>query len=279
MSVVVGKINSLRVNELAYEGAYLTDTNGENEVFLPKEHVQANLKEDDTLSAFVYQDSDNQLIATLKDPIAQLGDFKLLRVKEINRTGAFIDIGIERDVLVPFNEQRPKMSEGQSYLVHLYLDKASQRLCASSHLNRFVSSDAQGYKRFQEVEIIIAGRTDLGYKVIVDKKYWGVIYNNSVFKKIYVGQTFTAYINKQREDGKLDIVLDKPGIEKSHALADSILNKLAEENGVLPVGDKSAPELIKRLFGTSKANFKKAIGHLYKTGKIELEATQIKLIK
>ncbi len=278
MAAIVGTVAQLKIEEIAYEGAYLVSQSGD-EVFLPKTYVNQEFELGESINAFVYQDKDEQLVATLKKPLATLGDFKLLRVKEINRTGAFVDIGIERDVLVPFNEQRPKMSEGHSYLVHLYLDKASSRLCASSHLNRFVSNDAQGYKRFQHVDIVVAGKTDLGFKVIVDGKFWGVVYHNSVFKKLFVGQELTAFINKQREDGKLDVVLEKPGIEKSHNLADQIIARLEQEGGVLQVGDKSAPDVIKRLFGTSKANFKKAIGHLYKQGLIDLEAMQIRLNK
>jgi predicted RNA-binding protein (virulence factor B family) len=278
MSIQLGLINNLVVNEIAYEGAYLTDTQGNGEVFLKKEELPEGLSINQTLDVFVYEEQGN-LTATTQTPIAQLGDFALLQVTSINKVGAFVDLGIGKELLVPFNEQKPKFELSRSYLVKLYLDKASQRLCGSSNLNKFVKQESDGIKKSQEVSIIVAGRTDLGFKVIVNNEFWGMVFTDQVFKPLFIGQKLQAYVAKVREDGKLDIRLSKPGVAGSSELSDVIYEKLVSENGVIHLGDKSDPVAIKKMFGCSKANFKRAIGHLFKEGKIDLAATKISLIK
>ena len=278
MSIQLGLINNLVVNEIAYEGAYLTDTQGNGEVFLKKEELPEGLSINQTLDVFVYEEQGN-LTATTQTPIAQLGDFALLQVTSINKVGAFVDLGIGKELLVPFNEQKPKFELSRSYLVKLYLDKASQRLCGSSNLNKFVKQESGGIKKSQEVSIIVAGRTDLGFKVIVNNEFWGMVFTDQVFKPLFIGQKLQAYVAKVREDGKLDIRLSKPGVAGSSELSDVIYEKLVSENSVIHLGDKSDPVAIKKMFGCSKANFKRAIGHLFKEGKIDLAATKISLIK
>ncbi|WP_100913388.1 S1 RNA-binding domain-containing protein [Pseudoalteromonas spongiae] len=278
MTIQLGKMNSLVVNEIAYEGAYLTDDSGNGEVFLKKEEMPNGLAVKQVIEVFVFEEQGN-LTATTKTPIAQLGDFALLQVTSINAIGAFVDMGIGKELLVPYNEQRPKFELSRSYLVHLYLDKASQRLCGSSNLNKFVKQEATGFKKSQEVSIIVAGRTDLGFKVIVNNEYWGMVFTDQVFKPLFIGQKLQAYVAKLREDGKLDIRLSKPGVAGSNELSDVIYDKLTQENGVIHLGDKSDPIAIKKAFGCSKANFKRAIGHLFKEGKIDLAATKITLVK
>lgn len=278
MSIQLGLINNLVVNEIAYEGAYLTDAQGNGEVFLKKEELPEGLSINQTLDVFVYEEQGN-LTATTQTPIAQLGDFALLQVTSINKVGAFVDLGIGKELLVPFNEQKPKFELSRSYLVKLYLDKASQRLCGSSNLNKFVKQESDGIKKSQEVSIIVAGRTDLGFKVIVNNEFWGMVFTDQVFKPLFIGQKLQAYVAKVREDGKLDIRLSKPGVAGSSELSDVIYEKLVSENGVIHLGDKSDPVAIKKMFGCSKANFKRAIGHLFKEGKIDLAATKISLIK
>ena len=278
MSIQLGLINNLAVNEIAYDGAYLTDPQGNGEVFLKKEELPEGLTINQSLDVFVYEEQGN-LTATTQTPIAQLGDFALLQVTSINKVGAFVDLGIGKELLVPFNEQKPKFELSRSYLVKLYLDKASQRLCGSSNLNKFVKQESDGIKKSQEVSIIVAGRTDLGFKVIVNNEFWGMVFTDQVFKPLFIGQKLQAYVAKVREDGKLDIRLSKPGVAGSSELSDVIYDKLVSENGVIHLGDKSDPVAIKKMFGCSKANFKRAIGHLFKEGKIDLAATKISLIK
>jgi predicted RNA-binding protein (virulence factor B family) len=272
----LGKFNSLTITELAPEGAYL-DGLELGEVFLPHAEVPADASANSIISVFVYLDSKGVATATTKQPHAQVGDFCLLRVKEINSTGAFVDIGIDKDLLVPFNEQGPKLEQGRSYLIHFYLDKASGRMCGSTKLNKFLDKTPANYIPLQEVDLIIAGKTDLGYKTVVNQSHWGIIYHDQVFRPLFPGQKFKGFVRKIREDNKLDITLEKPGMEKIDSLSQKILDELNKQNGFLALGDKSDPEKIKKLFATSKANYKKAIGGLYKQGLIDIEATHISL--
>ncbi|WP_404340192.1 S1 RNA-binding domain-containing protein [Pseudoalteromonas mariniglutinosa] len=272
----LGTTQTLFVNEVSNEGAYL-DGHELGEVFLPSHEIKEPLEAGDSVSVFIYLDHANLATATTKKPIAQVGEFALLRVKEINSIGAFLDWGLEKDVLAPFNEQKPKMQEGHSYLVRLYLDNASQRICASSNFNKFINKTEPEYTKFQEVELIVAGKTDLGYKVLINEAHIGVVYYNTVFKKLFVGQCLKGYIQKIRDDGKVDVLLEKPGMSKVSDLGETIIAKLKSEGGVIHLGDKSDPEAIRKAFSTSKANYKKAIGGLFKQGLIDIEAKSIRL--
>ena len=272
----LGQWQTLFVEEVAGEGAYLRSTEL-GEVFLPASELPDDLQQGDSLGVFVYLDNMGHATATRKKPLAQVGDFAFLQVKQVNKTGAFLDWGLDKDLLVPFNEQKPRMREGNSYLVKLYLDNASKRICASSNLNKFVGHAKPRYQLNDAVDIMVAAKTDLGYKVIVDDSHWGLIFHNRVHRPLYVGQQLNAFVLQCREDDKLDIVLEKQGIAKLDPLKEQILQALKDGGGVLPLGDKSAPEAIKRQFGTSKANFKKAIGGLFKDQLIDIEATRLTL--
>ena len=272
----LGTTQTLFVKEVSNEGAYL-DGHDLGEVFLPKQEIKHELEAGDSISVFIYLDNANLPTATVKKPHAQVGEYALLRVKEINSIGAFIDWGLDKDVLVPFNEQKPRMQEVHSYLVRLYLDNASQRICASNNFNRFLSKDEPEYSHLQEVDLIVAGKTDIGYKVLIEESHFGVVFYNMVFKNLFVGQKLKGFVQKVREDGKIDVVLEKPGMGKVSDLSEKILEKLKQEGGILAIGDKSDPELIKKVFSTSKANYKKAIGGLFKQELIEIEAKSIRL--
>ncbi|MEI8706605.1 CvfB family protein [Pseudoalteromonas sp. B62] len=272
----LGTTQTLFVKEVSNEGAYL-DGHDLGEVFLPKQEIKHELEAGDSISVFIFLDNANLATATTKKPHAQVGEYALLRVKEINSIGAFLDWGLEKDVLTPFNEQKPRMQEGHSYLVRLYLDNASQRICASNNFNRFLSKDEPQYTHLQEVDLIVAGKTDIGYKVLVEESHFGVVFYNMVFKSLFVGQKLKGYIQKVRDDGKIDVVLEKPGMGKVSDLGETIMQKLKNEGGVIPLGDKSDPEAIKKMFSTSKANYKKAIGGLFKQELIDIEAKSIRL--
>nr|WP_239032134.1 S1-like domain-containing RNA-binding protein [Pseudoalteromonas sp. MMG022] len=275
---MLGSINSLMISEVCAEGAYL-DGKELGEVFLPAQELEEHLEAGDSVQVFIFQDAQGHPTATTKTPIAQVGQFALLRVKALSTVGAFMDIGIDKDVLAPFNEQKPKMREGHSYLVRLYLDNASKRLCASSNLNKFLNKTEPNYSKFEEVDLIVAAKTDLGYKVIINEQHFGVVFFNTVFKRMFMGQKLKGYIKSVREDGKIDVVLEKPGMGKVVDLGEQILQALNDNGGYLPLGDKSDPEQIKKAFATSKANYKKAIGGLFKQGKINIEAKSISLKK
>lgn len=272
----LGTTQTLFVNEVSNEGAYL-DGHDLGEVFLPSHEIRHELEAGDSISVFIFLDNANLPTATTKKPHAQVSEYALLRVKEINSIGAFLDWGLDKDVLAPFNEQKPRMQEGHSYLVRLYLDNASSRICASSNFNRFLSKEEPQYTHLQEVDLIVAGKTDIGYKVLVEEAHFGVVFYNMVFKNLFVGQKLTGFIQKVREDGKIDVILEKPGMGKVSELGEKIMDKLKHEGGVLAIGDKSDPELIKKVFSTSKANYKKAIGGLFKQGLIDIEAKSIRL--
>ncbi|KAA1159925.1 MULTISPECIES: CvfB family protein [Pseudoalteromonas] len=272
----LGTTQTLFVKEVSNEGAYL-DGHDLGEVFLPKQEIKHELEAGDSISVFIFLDNANLATATTKKPHAQVGEYALLRVKEINSIGAFLDWGLEKDVLTPFNEQKPRMQEGHSYLVRLYLDNASQRICASNNFNRFLSKDEPQYTHLQEVDLIVAGKTDIGYKVLIEESHFGVVFYNMVFKSLFVGQKLKGYIQKVRDDGKIDVVLEKPGMGKVSDLGETIMQKLKNEGGVIPLGDKSDPEAIKKMFSTSKANYKKAIGGLFKQELIDIEAKSIRL--
>jgi len=272
----LGTTQTLFVKEVSNEGAYL-DGHDLGEVFLPKQEIKHELEAGDSISVFIFLDNANLATATTKKPHGQVGEYALLRVKEINSIGAFLDWGLEKDVLTPFNEQKPRMQEGHSYLVRLYLDNASQRICASNNFNRFLSKDEPQYTHLQEVDLIVAGKTDIGYKVLIEESHFGVVFYNMVFKSLFVGQKLKGFIQKVREDGKIDVVLEKPGMGKVSDLGETIMQKLKNEGGVIPLGDKSEPEAIKKMFSTSKANYKKAIGGLFKQELIDIEAKSIRL--
>ena len=272
----LGTTQTLFVKEVSNEGAYL-DGHDLGEVFLPKQEIKHELEAGDSISVFIFLDNANLATATTKKPHAQVGEYALLRVKEINSIGAFLDWGLEKDVLTPFNEQKPRMQEGHSYLVRLYLDNASQRICASNNFNRFLSKDEPQYTHLQEVDLIVAGKTDISYKVLIEESHFGVVFYNMVFKSLFVGQKLKGFIQKVREDGKIDVVLEKPGMGKVSDLGETIMQKLKNEGGVIPLGDKSEPEAIKKMFSTSKANYKKAIGGLFKQELIDIEAKSIRL--
>nr|WP_170829135.1 MULTISPECIES: S1-like domain-containing RNA-binding protein [Pseudoalteromonas] len=276
--IMLGSINSLMISEVCAEGAYL-DGKELGEVFLPAQELEEHLEAGDSVQVFIFQDAQGHPTATTKTPIAQVGQFALLRVKALSTVGAFMDIGIDKDVLAPFNEQKPKMREGHSYLVRLYLDNASKRLCASSNLNKFLNKTEPNYSKFEKVDLIVAAKTDLGYKVIINEQHFGVVFFNTVFKRMFMGQKLKGYIKSVREDGKIDVVLEKPGMGKVVDLGAQILQALNDNGGYLPLGDKSDPEQIKKTFATSKANYKKAIGGLFKQGKINIEAKSISLKK
>ena len=272
----LGTTQTLFVNEVSNEGAYL-DGHELGEVFLPSHEIKHELEAGDSVSVFIFLDNANLATATTKKPLAQVGEYALLRVKEINSIGAFLDWGLDKDVLAPFNEQKPRMQEGYSYLVRLYLDNASGRICASNNFNRFINKTEPEYAPLQEVQLIVAGKTDIGYKVLIEEAHYGVIFYNMVFKNMFVGQRLTGFIQKVREDGKIDVILEKPGMAKVSDLGEKIMDRLKSEGGVIALGDKSDPETIKKVFSTSKANYKKAIGGLFKQGLIDIEAKAIKL--
>ena len=223
-------------------------------------------------------DSEDRLLATTEEPYAQVDEFALLKVNSANHVGAFLDWGVSKELLVPFREQKVSMEAGRSYLVHLYVDKVSNRIAGSAKLNKFLDNVPADYQPNQEVELIIMKKTDLGYKVIIDGKHSGMVYHNQIFRPVHVGDKLPGYIKEIREDGKIDVLLQPMGYEKVVGdLEQTILDMLDENEGFLPYNDKSDSDAIMSEFHCSKKNFKKALGALYKQRKISILENGIKL--
>ncbi|WP_432454046.1 MULTISPECIES: CvfB family protein [unclassified Agarivorans] len=273
----IGRLNQLAVIEMADLGAYL-DGGEFGDVLLPSKEVQPELALGDSLSVFVYRDSERNLIATLQHPQVQVGQCANLRVKDINDVGIFLDWGLDKDLFLPFAEQQQPMEVDRHYVVYVYLDN-EQRIAASNKLDRYIDKSDHHYKDGDKVDLLVAGRTELGYKVVVNHQHWGVLYYDQVFKRIRAGYACRGYIQKVRDDRKLDLSLEPIGIQKAIDIGDTILAKLREEQGYLALSDKSSPQAISAIFGVSKGTFKKAIGRLYKDGLITISKTGIVLNK
>lgn len=274
--IKIGKYNTLTVVKVVDFGVYL-DGEERGEILLPNEYVPQNCFPDDSLKVFIYFDSEDRIIATTETPEILVGEFAYMKVVSVSKTGAFLDWGLRKDLLVPFREQRVRMEEGRSYLVYAYVDEETDRIVATAKIEKYLDRTPPDYEPWQEVDVLIVRPTDLGYAVIVNHAHWGVIYRNEIFQPLRIGQKLKAYIKEIRLDGKIDLVLQKPGYDQIVLLSQQILKKIRDNGGALDVSDKSSPEMIYQLFGCSKKNYKKAIGTLYKQGIIELQEEEIRL--
>ena len=272
----IGVFNNLRVIKEVDFGVYL-DGGEHEEILLPRRYVPENCKVDDNIRVFIYLDSEDRFIATTKTPYAIVGDFALLKVIAVESVGAFLDWGLLKDLLVPFGEQPPTMEIGKSYIVKIYVDKKSNRIAATTRLDRYLDNEPGNFHAGQEVELLICNQTDIGYKAIINGTHWGVLYSNEVFQPLKSGQRTKGYIKKVREDNKIDLSLHKPGYERVDDITDTILNVLKEQGGFISVTDKSSPETIHKLFGVSKKTYKKAIGAIYRKRLITIESDGIRL--
>lgn len=272
----IGKNNLLTVARREEYGLYLKDENG-NEILLPNRYVTDDMAIGDEIEVFVYTDSEDRPVATTERPFAQVGDFALLRVKSVNSVGAFLDWGLMKDLLVPFREQKVRMAAGRSYIVYVYLDDESQRVVASAKLDKFLDNKIPQYKFRQKVDILVVQRTDLGYKVIVDNLFWGMIYHNEIYQDVNIGDRYVAFIKNVRSDGKIDIKLGDREVKRVKSLADTIIEYIAENGGSINITDKSSPDLIREVFSCSKKDYKKTLGFLYKAKKILIAPDAIKL--
>jgi len=272
----IGKINKLNVVKQQGANVYLDDgTSGK--VLLADKKLPGNCQLGDTLEVFVYVDSEGHLAATTKKPLAEVGDIAWLKVVSLNYVGAFLDWGLPKDLLVPFSEQYHEMEVGRSYLVKVFLDEQS-RIAATTKIDKLLSDEALDFEVGQKVSLIIADKSDLGVKAIINNSYWGMLYENELFQAVRKGQKLDGYIKQIREDRKIDLSLHQPGYGKVVSLTDRIIAKLKTNNGVLTLSDKSPPEAIYAAFGVSKKVFKQAVGALYKQQLITIDENGIKLV-
>jgi hypothetical protein len=275
--IKIGKTTYLDVVKIVDFGFYL-DGKELGQVLLPRKHAPRDLSIGDSIKVFLYLDSEDRPVATTQTPKAMVGEFAYLKVVAITDVGAFLDWGLDKDVLVPFAEQHRPMEVGHCYLVYLYLDKVDGRITASSKIDKFLDDEKpHHFKPQQSVNLIIANSTDLGYKAIINHSHWGVLYKDEVYQRLSFGQHIKGFIKHIRPDGKIDLSL-QGGQKTRDKYAETIINYLKKQNGFAPVHDKSDPQLISDLFGMSKAAFKKTIGGLYKNKIISIEKYGIRLL-
>ncbi len=279
MEIKPGQYNTLRVVKKVDFGIYL-DGGEMGEILMPAKWVPDGTAPDDLLEVFIYFDSEDRPIATTLKPKAVVGEFTFLEVMDVTNIGAFLDWGLDKDVLVPFKEQKAKMEQGKKYLVYLYLDPRTKRIVASARIEKYLDVEPADYVQGQEVNLIIWIRSEMGYKAIVDQKHLGLLYKNEIFSEIHTGEKLKGYISQVRPDGKIDLSLQKQGFENQvDELSERILRLLKEEEGFLPVMDKTPPEQIYQMFNMSKKNFKKALGNLMKRKIISIGENGISLLQ
>ncbi len=272
----LGRISTLPINRFTSNGAYLQLSDGE-EVLLPQGYLNGDEKEGDEKEVFVYTDSEDRPVAITDRPVALVDEFAVMDVKEVTQFGAFMDWGLPKDLFVPKSEMGKPITEGQKYLVMVCVDYKTNRLIGVSKYQDFMLSDTGGFEEGQEIKGLVFDKTDLGYKILIDQHYEGLVYGNEVFKPIMVGEEITAYIKKKRDDGKLDLQLTPIGRQKYEEGAEKILAVLTEKK-FLPLHDKSSPEDIKISLGMSKKHFKQSIGQLYKSKKIRILNDGIEIV-
>ncbi|MCP3690140.1 MAG: GntR family transcriptional regulator [Gammaproteobacteria bacterium] len=274
--VKLGRYNSLKIIKPVDFGVFL-DGQNLGEILLPKRYLPDDASVGDAISVFLYNDSEDRIVATTETPKALVGECAYLRVVDTNKFGAFFDWGLPKDLLVPFNEQQKPMQKAYSYTVYLFVDETTQRIAASSRLEDHLTADIDIYKPRQEVDLQIFGKSDLGFKAVINNTHLGQLYENETFRKLYYGEKLKGYIKRLRTDGKIDLILQLPAHIEREGLAGTILQYLEDQGGVSTLTDKSPPAEIYATYGVSKATYKKALGLLYKNRQIVLEKHQIKL--
>lgn len=275
--IEIGKYNTLSVARQTTVGLFLTD--GTTDILLPNKYIPDNTKVNDELEVFVYLDQEERPVATTLKPYLELGGFAFLRVNHTNKFGAFVDIGLEKDLFVPFREQARPMEQGKRYMVHMYFDDKSERLAGSSKLSRFLDNDELTVEEGDEVSLIISHITDMGINVIINGKHKGLVYKDEVYRDLRPGEEVSGFVKAIRPDNKIDVSLQKLGAEAIEPNAQTVLDELRASRGFIRLNDDSHPEDIKTVLQMSKKAFKRAIGSLYKQRLIEIKEDGIYLVK
>ncbi|MDR1980524.1 MAG: GntR family transcriptional regulator [Tannerellaceae bacterium] len=275
--VAIGVYNKLKIVKDLDFGVYLDGGDG-LEILLPARYVPKNIKPGDEVEVFIYHDNEGRLIATTAHPLAVAGEFKFMKVKSVNQTGAFLEWGLMKDLLVPFREQKTAMKEGRYYCVYVHLDHVTNRIVASARIEKYLDHVFPDYTFNQKVDILVVDETELGYKVIINNLHWGLVYHNEVFQRLEKGEQLKGYIKEVRQDEKIDVSLAPLGYKKVEGVANLVLESLRMHAGFLALHDKSEAEEIYALFRCSKKAFKQAIGALYKQKQITIEKEGIRLV-
>lgn len=275
----IGTINELKIIRYTDNGAYLEDQEA-NEVLLPNKYLSEDLMIGDSINVFLYTDSQDRIVATTLTPHAMKNDFACLEIKDVNNIGAFLDWGLEKDLMVPFSEQNNRLKKGQWVLVYVYLDSITHRMTATSKVYKYtLNQENIELDEGQEVEILIGDTSVYGINAIIENKYAGLLYENEVFEELLKGSKRKAFVKKIREDGKIDLSLRKTGLDMLEDGSQMILEKLELNKGSLMIDDKSTPEEIMMVMQMSKKSFKRSLGMLYKKNLVEIGEGQIKLVK
>lgn len=276
----LGDWNDLAVVRFTEHGAYL-DGGDVGELLMPNAYLGEDVRVGDVLTVFVYLDQQERLVATTERPLARVGDFAYLRVAWVNEYGAFLDWGLMKDLFVPFCEQKMPMRQGNSYIVHVHIDEDTHRIVASAKVERWLRpAGAAEYYRGREVELLVQQKTPLGFKVIVDNAYQGLIYDNQIFgNEPHTGDRLSGCVVNVRPDGKIDVSPGRIGKSRFRDFADVLLEELEQAGGELPFTDDSTPEEISGRFGVSKKTFKRALGTLYRSRRVELSGRSVRLVR
>ena len=273
----LGHYNKLRIIKRADIGAFL-DGDQYGDILLPRKYAPESMRIGDEVEVFLYNDSEDRVIATTLKPKAQVGECAYLKVISTSRFGAFLDWGLPKDLLVPHSEQQKPMQQGYSYTVYLFVDEETQRIAASTKLEQHLSIDVSGFKPQQEVDLLIYGQSDLGFKAVVNGTHLGQLFSGETFQPLHFGEQLKGFIRQVRVDGKIDLMLQLPSELTRDNLSDTIIEHLRQNDGISTLTDKSPPDDIYRAFGVSKASYKKALGQLYKQRRITIEKHQITLL-
>ena len=277
--IVAGEYQTLRIGRIAEPGIYLTDEQ-EQEVLLPNRYVRLEDKVGNLVEVFVYHDSENRLIATREKPLAVVGEAAVLKAVDRNAHGVFLDWGITaKDLFLPNRNVPFEVEIGRKYLVWLYRDNLTGRVVATTKLNPYVNNNDLCVRPKEQVDILVARRMEAGFRVVINTRHWGMIYNDQIFTPVAVGDRLTAYVHRISEEGRIDIMLQQEGKDQTDSAAAKLVELLKANKGALPIGDKSSPEEIASLTGLSKKNFKRAVGSLYKQRLVTVGDTQITLNK
>jgi len=272
----VGKYNTLKVLRETGSGYFL---NGEElgDILLPGKYAPSGMNEDDEIDVFLYFDSEDRIIATTDEPYCEVGDFALLEVVEVNEVGAFLNWGLQKDLLAPFREQKVKMEPGSWHVVYVYIDDKTNRIAASAKVDRFLSKESPVFQPGEEVELFIYGPCPLGFNAIVNNSHWGMLYGSEVFQPLNRGEHITGYISKVREDGKIDVSLYPAGRKKAETSSELIVEFMKRNDGFMKFTDKSPADEIYQTFGISKKNFKMSLGKLYKERLVKISPDGVRL--
>ena len=273
----VGRFNKLEVIKEVDFGVYL-DGGELDSILLPQRYVPEGCELGDWVDVFLYFDSEDLLIATTETPRVEVGRCEMLKVIDINNAGAFMDWGLPKDLLVPYSEQLKPMEVGYSYVVYVFHDQDSDRIAASTRLQDYLAEESVWVKPRQAVELLIAGRTDLGYKAVINDQYLGLIFRDDAFRPLKVGERLPGFIKNIRSDGKIDLVISQGTLQGDHDLGEQIVENLRASGGASTLTDKSEPDEIYRTFKVSKKKYKQALGSLYRSKRILLSAEKIQLV-